>query len=88
MDAVTSQQFTCSSIQENCDPQQVAAELYQPQPVLVVEGTLENLQSCYIMAEQTSILHGQVKKAVALLLASFLYLTYITHLVLVTSTPF
>jgi len=62
--------LTCSSIQENCDPHQVAAELHQPQPVIVVEGTLENPKSCYIMAEQTCIVHGQVKNAVAMLLAS------------------
>ena len=49
------------------------AELHQPQPVIVVEGTLENPKSCYIyiMAEQTCIVHGQVKNAVAMLLASF-----------------
>lgn len=58
-------------LQENCDPQQVATQLHQLQPLLVVEGTLRIPKTCYIMAEGTSILQGQVKNAVAILLASF-----------------
>ena len=58
-------------MQEISDPQQVAAELNQPQPLLVVEGTLESPKRCFIMAEETSVLQGEVTNAIAMLLASF-----------------
>ena len=58
-------------MQDDCDPQAVAAELQQPQPLLVVEGTLAKPARCFLMAEGTPVLQGQVKNAAALLLASF-----------------
>lgn len=58
-------------MQEIADPQEVAAELNQPQPLLVVEGTLQSPKRCFIMAEATSVLQGDVTNAVAMLLSSF-----------------
>ena len=49
----------------------MSLELHQPQPLLVVKGKLSNPQECYLMAEKTSILKGQVHNGVATLLASF-----------------
>ena len=52
-------------MQDNCDSQAVAAEIQQPQPLLVVEGRYSKPHK---VAEGTSVLQGQVKNAVALLL--------------------
>lgn len=52
-------------VPDNCDSQAVAAEIQQPQPLLVVEGRYSKPHK---VAEGTSVLQGQVKNAVALLL--------------------
>lgn len=61
-------------MQEIVEPQEVAAELNQPQLLLVVEGTLQSQKRCFIMAEATSVLQGDVTNAGAMLLSSFLCL--------------
>ena len=63
--------FTYICTQENCDTQQVAAQLQQLQPILAVEGTVQNPTACHIIAEGIPVIKGHLRNCVSLLIASF-----------------
>ena len=45
--------------------------MHQPQPLLVINGSLQDPKECYLVAEKTVILKGDFDNAIGLLLASF-----------------